>query len=130
MNAAGMPASIVRPARLRRGDIIGVCSPSFPAHVHFREKYMHGVRELEACGFGVVEGALTRAATAQGYRTGSPQARADELMGLFENASVRAIITTIGGATSASLIPYLDGASGIPVGRTGTPGWPRRSLSA
>jgi muramoyltetrapeptide carboxypeptidase LdcA involved in peptidoglycan recycling len=85
-----------------------VCTPSFPAHVVFREKYLHGVRQLEALGFRVVEGSLTKRATAQGYRSGSPQERAAELAELFADDSVRCIITTIGGNNSSSLIPYLD----------------------
>lgn len=65
-------------------------------------------------GFDVVEGALTArarvpgAVAAQGYRSGSPKERAGELMSLFLDPSVRAIISTIGGANSSSLLPYLD----------------------
>jgi muramoyltetrapeptide carboxypeptidase LdcA involved in peptidoglycan recycling len=100
--------SLLRPAALRAGDTIGVCTPSFPAHVAFREKYLHGVRQLEDLGFRVVEGALTRLATAQGYRAGSPRERAAELNQLFAEDAVRCIITTIGGTCSSSLIPHLD----------------------
>lgn len=100
--------SLLRPAALRPGDTIGVCTPSFPAHVVFREKYLHGVRQLEALGFRVVEGSLTRRATAQGYRSGSPQERAAELQELFADDAVSCIVTTIGGNNSSSLIPYLD----------------------
>lgn len=100
--------SLVRPPRLRRGEAIGICTPSFPAHVLFREKYRHGLSVIEGLGFPVIEGSLTRAATMEGYRSGSPRARARELMELFENPDVRCIVTTIGGANSSSLIPYLD----------------------
>jgi muramoyltetrapeptide carboxypeptidase LdcA involved in peptidoglycan recycling len=76
--------------------------------VCFREKYLHGLSVLQGLGFEVVEGALTRAASAQGYRSGTPRARADELMELFDDASIEAIFTTIGGSNSSSLIPHLD----------------------
>lgn len=99
---------LLRPAPLRAGDVIGVCTPSWPAHVLFREKYLHGLEQLRALGFQVREGSLTARATAQGYRSGTPQERAAELMELFEDPAVRGIVTTIGGNNSSSLIPYLD----------------------
>lgn len=100
--------SLIRPAALRTGDTVGVCTPSFPAHVHFRNKYRHGLAQIEQLGFRVLEGPLTQRATAQGYRSGTPQERADELMTLFRDPKVRCIVATIGGTCSASLIPYLD----------------------
>src|SRR3954447_11997061 len=106
MNKLATPLSLVRPPRLRRGDTVGICTPSFPAHVRFREKYQHGLSVIEGMGFPVVEGTLTRAATIEGYRAGSPEARARELMELFENPRVRCIVATIGGSNSSSLIPY------------------------
>jgi muramoyltetrapeptide carboxypeptidase len=100
--------SLIRPVALRPGATIGVCTPSFPAHVVFREKYLHGVQQLEALGYRVVEGSLTQRATAQGYRSGTPRERAAELAELFVNDAVSCIITIIGGNNSSSLIPYLD----------------------
>ena len=103
--------SLTRPAALRPGDTIGICTPSFPAHVAFRAKYLHGVDELKRLGFRVIEGSLTARATAQGARSGTPQERAAEINELFANREVRAIITTIGGSNSSSLVPYLDFAA-------------------
>lgn len=102
------PFPLLRPRALSAAPRVGVCTPSFPAHVRFREKYLHGLSVLRSLGFEVVEGSLTRAATAQGYRSGTPRERANELMELFEDASVEAIFATIGGSNSSSLIPYLD----------------------
>jgi len=98
---------ILAPA-LRPGDLVGVFTPSSPAHVTFRDRYLAGLRTLRGMGFEVVEGPLTAQATAQGYRSGSPRERAAELMALFRRPDVRAIVSTIGGANSASLLPYLD----------------------
>lgn len=103
--------NLVRPPALRPGDTIGICTPSYPAHVRFRAKYLHGVAELRRLGFRVVEGDLTARATAQGPRSGTPRERADEINALFANRDIRAIITSIGGANSSSLVPYLDFAS-------------------
>jgi len=101
-------APLTRPPALRPGDTIGICTPSFPAHVAFRAKYLHGIAELTRLGFRVVEGELTARATAQGARAGTPRKRADEINALFANPEVRGIMTTIGGSNSSSLVPYLD----------------------
>lgn len=102
------PKRLTRPPALRRGQTIGICTPSFPAHVHFRAKYLHGLQVLRGLGYEVIEGSLTRRGVAEGYRSGSPRERAAELQELFERADVHAILATIGGSNSSSLIPYLD----------------------
>jgi muramoyltetrapeptide carboxypeptidase LdcA involved in peptidoglycan recycling len=99
---------MIRAPALRPGDCIGVITPSSPAHVAHRDRYLNGLRTLRTMGFEVVEGSLTARATAQGYRSGSPEDRAAELMALFVRPEVRAIIATIGGSNSASLLPFLD----------------------
>jgi muramoyltetrapeptide carboxypeptidase len=76
--------------------------------MRFRAKYLHGISQLKSLGFRVVEGALTAAETHQGYRSGSPEERAAEFMALILNPEVKALISTIGGENSASMIPYLD----------------------
>lgn len=98
----------IKPRPLRQGDTIGVFTPSLPAHVLFREKYLHGLSELRSLGFEVVEGELTRAASREGYRSGSPTERAHEFMQLIRESKVRALVATMGGYNSSSLIPYLD----------------------
>ena len=59
----------IRPPALLKGDLVGVCTPSLPAHTMFRAKYLHGIEELKRLGFRVVEGDLTARATAQGARS-------------------------------------------------------------
>jgi hypothetical protein len=76
--------------------------------MRFRAKHLHGISQLKSLGFRVVEGELTAAETHQGYRSGSPEERADEFMALILNPEVKALISTIGGENSASMIPYLD----------------------
>lgn len=99
---------MIRPPALEPGATIGIFTPASPGHLRFREKYLHGVSQLEALGFRVVEGPLTARQTHQGYRSGSPQERAAELMLLVLDSEVNALISSIGGDNSASLIPYLD----------------------
>lgn len=100
---------LIKPPRLKKGDSVAVFTPSSPAHTGiFREKYQHGLRELERLGFRVIEGELTASQKTQGYRTASGRERAAELMELFLNREVKAIFSTIGGSNSASLIDHLD----------------------
>ena len=94
--------------KLEFGMGLGVFTPSMPANVVFPEKYQHGLRVAESLGFKVIEGEITRARVSQGYRTASPQERASEFMSLIRNPEVHALISTIGGTNSSSLIPYLD----------------------
>jgi len=102
-----LPNMILAPA-LQPGDLVGVFTPSSPAHVFSRERYLNGLKTLRGMGFEVLEGALTARAVDQGYRSGTPRERAEELMALFRNCDVRAIVATIGGSNSSSLLPFLD----------------------
>jgi muramoyltetrapeptide carboxypeptidase LdcA involved in peptidoglycan recycling len=103
-----MREPLLRPPPLEPGDLIGVFTPSAPAHVRFREKYLHGVSQLRALGFRVIEGSLTARGGTQGYRSGTPVERAAEFMELLGNPEVKGMISTIGGMNSSSMIPYLD----------------------
>ncbi|MBC7693097.1 MAG: LD-carboxypeptidase [Methylotenera sp.] len=102
------PRRLIRPPALNPGATIGIFTPSFPAHVKFREKYLHGIEVLKRMGFHVLEGSLTASHKSEGYRSGSPRERADEFMGLIRNPKVSCMISTIGGSNSSSMIPYLD----------------------
>jgi muramoyltetrapeptide carboxypeptidase LdcA involved in peptidoglycan recycling len=99
---------MIRPPALQPGDLIGVVTPSSPAHVTSRERYLHGLQTLRTMGFEIVEGPLTARAVHQGYRSGSPIERAQELMALWRRPDVRAIISTISGSNASSLLPELD----------------------
>lgn len=101
-------AALTLPRALRPGDTLGVFTPSAPSHVLHRTRYLRGLDRLRQLGFRVVEGSLTARATEQGYRSGGPRERADELMELFDDASIDGVVATIGGANSSSLLPYLD----------------------
>ena len=99
------PTPLLPPA-LRPGEAIGYFSPSSPA-THFAPKrYARARAYLEAKGFELVAGKLTRQSDA--YRSGSIRDRADELNELIRDPRVRCIMSTIGGSNSNSLLPYLD----------------------
>jgi len=99
---------LIRPEALASGSTIHVFTPSSPAHVTVRDKYLYGLDVLKKMGFKIIEGSLTASLQTQGYRSGTPQDRALEFMELIRNPKITALISTIGGANSSSMIPYLD----------------------
>lgn len=99
---------LITPSSLKPGATIGIFTPSSPANVKYREKYLHGITVLKNMGFEVVEGSLTASQKSQGYRSGTPKERAQEFMELIRNPRVTCMISTIGGANSSSMIPFLD----------------------
>ncbi|RDI45565.1 S66 family peptidase [Falsibacillus pallidus] len=91
---------------LKRGDTVGIITPSAPAPVLFKERYRRGIKQLENMGLKVIEGSCSK--EIQSYRSSSIRARAEEINELIYNDDVKAIISTIGGSNSNSLLPYID----------------------
>ena len=99
---------ILKPYALSSGDTIGIFTPSGPAYQVNEGLFVNGVKNLEQLGYRVKLGSLTQKRQSQGYRSGTPRQRAQELMELIQDDQVQAVISTIGGSNSNSLIPYLD----------------------
>ncbi|MCB0747889.1 MAG: LD-carboxypeptidase [Ignavibacteriae bacterium] len=99
---------VLKPSPLFLGDTIGIFTPSWPAHVMIREKYIFAIEKLVELGFKVIEGKLTKSILSQGYRSASAKERAEEFMDLIRNPEVKCLMASIGGLNSSSLIPYLD----------------------
>lgn len=91
---------------LKRGDTIGIFTPSSPATVKAKQRFERAKAFLESKGFALAEGKLT--GKQDGYRSGSPKERAEELNELLRNTNVRMIMSTIGGTNSNSMLPYID----------------------
>lgn len=92
--------------KLKKGDTIGIFSPSSPATVFARERYERAKKFLVEKGFNIKEGSLT--GKSDFYRSGSIKDRARELNELIYDEDVRCIISTIGGMNSNSILPYID----------------------
>ena len=99
---------LICPEPLRKGDGIGVFTPSSPAYTINPGLFDNGVKNLEALGFRVHLGELTQKRASEGYRSACGESRAKEFMGLIADPSVRCLISTIGGQNSSSMIPFLD----------------------
>lgn len=99
---------LLKPYKLNQGDTIGIFTPSSPAYCANEELFVNGLKNIEKLGFNIKLGSLTEKRATQGYRSGSPKERAQEFMELVKDDNVKALIATIGGMNSNSLIPYLD----------------------
>ena len=103
-----MTREILKPKALRMGDTIGVFTPSSPAYLWNEGLFLNGLETLRRLGFKIKLGDVTARRGSQGYRSGSPEDRANEFMELVTDPEVNALMSTIGGMNSASLIPFLD----------------------
>jgi muramoyltetrapeptide carboxypeptidase len=103
MSAMPLPRDILKPPPLRRGDTIGIVAPASNIQ---RDQLDAGVTQLRSLGYEVVIGdsVLNRDL----YFAGSPEARARDLMTMFERDDVRAIVCARGGYGSNYLLPLLD----------------------
>lgn len=93
----------IRPPILRAGDTIGIVTLGSPRDA---DTINARIQFLENIGFSVVVGKYVY--SEMGFVAATPQQRASDLMGMFENPDVKAIIPTRGGVGVADIIPYLD----------------------
>ena len=93
---------IVKPQRLQPGDLVAVLSPSWGGPARFPAVYAAGVRTLENLGLRVREYPSTRS------RTASIAERVADIHSAYANPQIRAVIASIGGDDSVSLLPHLD----------------------
>ena len=94
---------VVRPPMLRAGDTFGIVtlgSPLDPTEIDERISF------LKEHGFKVVLGDYAYASN--GYLAGTDQQRASDLMRMYKNPEVKAILPTRGGVGVEGILPYLD----------------------
>ncbi|HBS59021.1 MAG TPA: LD-carboxypeptidase, partial [Firmicutes bacterium] len=93
----------VRPPRLLRGDTVGIVtlgSPLSPEVINARLAF------LRTFGFNTVLG--KHVYDARGIVTTDARQRAADLMDMFQNPQVKAIIPTRGGTGVSDILPFLD----------------------
>jgi muramoyltetrapeptide carboxypeptidase LdcA involved in peptidoglycan recycling len=100
--------NLLKPNALKSGACIGIATPSMPGNVILKSKFLKGISFLEKQGFKIKLGDLTASFLSQGYRSGSIADRAKEFNDLYKDTEVSAIIFSIGGSNSASILPYID----------------------
>ncbi|MTK13359.1 MAG: LD-carboxypeptidase [Clostridiaceae bacterium] len=92
-----------RPQILRAGDTIGIVTLGSPLSA---DVINAGIQTLKNMGFNVVLGKYVY--SSNGYIAATDEQRASDLMEMFKNPDVKAIIPSRGGVGVAGIIPYLD----------------------
>jgi len=96
--------TILKPPRLRRGDVIGLISPaSTPLPT---EKIEKGIRYLEGLGYRIKLG--KHVAAQHGYFAGADEERLSDLNTMLNDSRVNAIFAIRGGYGSPRLLPFVD----------------------
>jgi len=97
--------SLIRPPRLKSGDVVGVISPS--TAVTSRKELTRGMRVLESLGLKPKLG--PRALEVSGnYLAGTREDRLRDLHAMFLDDEVKGIFCTSGGYASIQLLPDID----------------------
>jgi muramoyltetrapeptide carboxypeptidase len=97
---------VLKPARLRPGDTVGIVSPSWYGGEDVGHRVERGAAHLRSLGFAVK--IAPHALNSTGYVSDTPEHRAADIHALFADSQVRAIIATIGGDHACHLLPLLD----------------------
>lgn len=92
-----------RPPILHAGDTIGIVTLGSPLST---DAINTGIQTLKNMGFNVVLGKYVY--SSMGYVAATDEQRASDLMEMFKNPDVKAIIPSRGGVGVAGIMPYLD----------------------
>ncbi len=96
--------NIIKPPRLKKGDLISIVSPS--SSPRDRSKINAGIRYFESLGYNV---RLARnALKLEGYLAGTDKERAQDINDSFRDKQVKAIICSRGGYGSPRILDMLD----------------------
>ena len=95
---------IIKPKRLKQGDVIGIISPaSSPDDL---TKINNGVQYLEKLGYRVEVG--KNVGSQEGYFAGTDSQRLADLHDMFKNKNINAIFSVRGGYGSGRLLDKID----------------------
>jgi len=97
---------LIKPKYLQKGDIIGIISPSAPLAGLVLHRVKRGVDALQKMGFKIKIG--KNALKVRGHTAGNPKERAEDINKFFDNRTVKAIFSFIGGNHSNQILKYLD----------------------
>ena len=96
---------MIKPLALRKGNTIGIVSPSAGLAGLYFYRVRRAISFLEKSGFKIK---LGKNALKVGYIAGEPEERARDMNEMIYDKKVRCIITTIGGENAIQLLEYLD----------------------
>jgi muramoyltetrapeptide carboxypeptidase len=94
------------PPRVKPGSTVAIVSPSAPAIALWPHRAEQGTAYLRSLGLEVK--LMPNAGGSEGWVSGSPEARADDIHSAFADQGVSVVLTSIGGNHSNQLLPHLD----------------------
>jgi len=97
---------MIKPKSLKKGDTIGIISPSYPYALKLKNRYERAKENLKKKGFTIIEGEFVY--SQNGYATGTPKERAKDINMMFSNSAIAAIFFVNGGSVASEVLPYLD----------------------
>lgn len=97
---------LVKAKSLKKGDTIGIVSPSSALAGQLSHRVEKGINMLKKMGFHVKLG--KNSLKVKNYTAGSGEERAEDLNNFFNDSSVKAIISFIGGFHSNQVLKYLN----------------------
>jgi muramoyltetrapeptide carboxypeptidase len=101
--AVTRPPGLIRPAPLVKGDTIGVVAPSYAAQQGW---LLRGAKAMEEAGYKIIlSDEIDRF---RRFQQREDERRAENLMGIWLNPDVKAVIAGTGGYGAVRLLPYLD----------------------
>jgi muramoyltetrapeptide carboxypeptidase LdcA involved in peptidoglycan recycling len=95
-----------KPARLKRGDIVAIVSPSWGGPSVFPRPYENGLKILTEWGLKIKE--FPTARMNANFLRENPQIRAKDINDAFSDLEVKAIFVSIGGDDSVRILPFVD----------------------
>ncbi|HKW09817.1 MAG TPA: LD-carboxypeptidase [Gemmatimonadaceae bacterium] len=100
---ASTPSALLRPAPITKGDTIGVVAPSYSPRLGWLTR---GVKALERAGYSVLlDPEIT---TLRRFTRAEDERRAENFMGMWLDARVKAVIGGTGGYGAVRMIPFLE----------------------
>ncbi len=96
---------IIRPPKLKKGDVVGVISPSTP--VVSKQELTRGMKILESLGFRPKLGPKALEVHAS-YQAGTREDRLSDLHAMFADDEVKGVFCTSGGYAAIQLLPDID----------------------
>ncbi|MBX2992364.1 MAG: LD-carboxypeptidase [Bacteroidetes bacterium] len=94
----------IHPPKLKKGDLIGIISPSSP--IADASRIEKGVRYLESLGYRVLVG--ENVGKTSGYLAGTDEQRVADLHAMFSDSRVKAIICVRGGYGTPRLLSLFN----------------------
>ena len=98
--------NIIKPIPLKKGDLIGVYSPSSAIGDELMPNYQRGKKLLIKRGYEILES--KHIFDKKAHYSSDAKDKVDDFMGLLMNPEVKAILPSIGGTTAYQMLPLLD----------------------